>query len=206
MSYIESLLIYNTQINVPCQTDLDFGDTSNQCSWCAGLFALNYKKLIHTFLTDKSEFLNIYRECLETGTRLRKEYGKCLYGENIDNKILLNKLKLSDNIFFIASYDKNNSDDFLVKIPDELKNEFYNKKGIKINDFDSLLNYKFSLISRHCQSFILITVNDSFLVLDSHVHTIGLMSKENAFRYIKYQHFDDSEISGYLYVTILCGA
>lgn len=42
MSYIESLLNKDQLINVSCQTDSEYKISSNQCSWCVALFALNY--------------------------------------------------------------------------------------------------------------------------------------------------------------------
>ncbi len=38
----------------------------------------------HLIVQDYQTFLSIYKECLEQGTLLRKEYGIYSYGENID--------------------------------------------------------------------------------------------------------------------------
>lgn len=53
MSYIESLLEPNNIINVPCQIDVEYKISSNQCSWCATLFGLNWRELKQNFYTNK---------------------------------------------------------------------------------------------------------------------------------------------------------
>lgn len=205
MSFIEKLL--ENQFEVPCQTDSEYKITSNQCSWCAAIFGLKYRELRDAFLSDKTKFLEIYKTCLEEGTKLRKEFAIPLYGENIDNPVLNRELKLAENIFLEATFELNEdkSDDFLSILPTDLKNEFYTRKYLKITELSAITNYKFILISRHGQSFTLIPIGNLFLVLDSHVHTVGLMTRENAFKYIIY---DDSEesVTGYLNVTLLCGS
>lgn len=95
-------------------------------------------------------------------------------------------------------------EELLSILPNDLKNEFYTREYLKIEDLSLLSTYKFILVSRHGQSFTLISMGESFLVLDSHVHTIVMMTKENAYKYIKYQN-SENEL-GYLFVTLLCGA
>lgn len=205
MSFIEKLL--KNSIDVPCQTDSEYKTASNQCSWCAASFAVKYRELKDAFFNDKDNFVEIYKKCLEEGTRLRKQFGVPVYGENIDNPTLGKELNLSKNIFLEATYELNDdkSGEFLSILPMDLKNEFYTKKYLKINDLSLLSAYKFILVSRHGQSFTLISVGNSFLVLDSHVHTVGLMTSENAHKYIKYQT-GENDVLEYLSVTLLCGA
>jgi hypothetical protein len=206
MSFIENLL-KTSVVAVPCQTDPEYKFASNQCSWCAGLFAIKYRELKDAYINDKNKFLEIYKSCLEQGTEMRKKFGVPVYGENIDNPTLNKELKLSKNIFLEATFELNEekSDEFLSILPDDLKNEFNTRRYLKITDFSVLSTYKFILISRHGQSFTLITLGNEFLVLDSHVHTVGTMTRENAYKYIKYQN-TELPVSSYLYVTILCGA
>lgn len=204
MSFIEKLLISSQKISVPCQTDEEYKITSNQCSWCAALFGLKYKELKDAFISDKSKFLEIYTECLKEGTNLRKEFGKPVYGENIDNETLKEKLNLEDKIMIEFTYElnKDSRDELVSILPEDLKKEFYTEKYIDISDFLALSLYKFILISRHGQSFTLVPFGEYFLVLDSHVHNVGLMTKDNAYKYIKYSL--DYELTGYLFTTILC--
>lgn len=75
---------------------------------------------------------------------------------------------------------------------------------MEIDDFGLLKSYKFCLISRHGQSFAIIPIGDLFLVLDSHVHTIGLMNYNNITKYIKYQIGDTIDTTAHLQITILC--
>lgn len=203
MSYIETLLNQNNRVVVPCQTDIEYKITSNQCSWCAGMFVLKYIELKKHFLDNKDLFIQTYKECLEIGTQLRKDVGTKLYGENIDNLVLLDKFNLSSKIFIKFTFEENTNNGYLDILPDELKSEFYSQKHLGVTDFNILLSYKFSMVSRHGLSFALITIGSMFLVLDPHAHTAGLMTSENAFKYIKYE-IDGSDL-GCLYITILCG-
>ena len=75
---------------------------------------------------------------------------------------------------------------------------------MEINNFDLVKSYKFCLISRHGQSFAIIPINDLFLVLDSHVHTIKLMNYNNISKYIKYQIGNTIDTTAHLHITILC--
>ena len=205
MSFIEKML--QNSVTVPCQTDSDYKSASNQCSWCAALFGVKYRELRDAFINDKNKFIEIYKNCLEEGTNLRKQFGVPVYGENIDNPTLQKELNLSQNIFLETSFELNEdkSEELLSILPPDLKNEFYTRKYLKIEDFSFLSSYKFILVSRHGQSFTLITIGDSFLVLDSHVHTVGIMNKENVYKYIKYQT-NKNDIRDYLLVTLLSGA
>jgi hypothetical protein len=210
MSYIESLLNENKRINVSCQTDNEYKISSNQCSWCAALFGLNYEELIRSFFaSNKDKFLKIYHNCLKEGSELRRDNNKYLYGENIDSENLFEQLNMSKRIVANFSYLSGTDNDFIKILPDDLKNEFYTRIHVPINNLSVIKSYKFCLISRHGQSFTVIPIGDSFLVLDSHVHTIGLMNYDNVVKYIKYQSVSnsesDSETDGHLHVTILCG-
>ena len=199
MSYIESLLNEKHRIKVPCQTDF------NQSSWCAALFGLNYNKLIQSFISDKEQFYLLYKKYIDDGEIFRKEYGTLTCGENINNKILIDKLKLNSRIFLESTYEQNESkaNDFLKNLSDDLKNEFYSKKYSIINNFSNLSCYKFVLISSHSHSFAIITFNDLFLILDPHTNITGLMTKENTYNYIKYCN---AKTDDYIFITILYGA
>ena len=74
-----------------CQTDKKFSDiSSNQCSWCAAEFIKKKDKLKQLFLEKKiNKFTDVYNECLFKGSNKRKQFNDKLYGENIDNKTLL---------------------------------------------------------------------------------------------------------------------
>jgi hypothetical protein len=204
MSLIESLLESTKTVTVPCQTDEEYKITSNQCSWCAAIFGIRYKELLHLFLHDKDKFVQLYQECLMEGTKLRKEHKKPTYGENIDNTLLKKTLDLEKRIIVNFTFEENKQerDELLSILPEDLKNEFYSNKYFELSNLSSLSTYKFILVSRHGQSFTLIPFYNYFLVLDSHVHTVGLMTKENTYKYIKYSL--DDNITGYLFTTILC--
>lgn len=207
MSFIENLL-ENTKINVPCQTDNEYKIASNQCSWCAALFGLKWRELANNFYVNKENFLEIYLNCLNEGSELRQKYGTHLYGENIDSSNLKEKLNLKDHIVGEFTYlqkgeESSQKENLIDILPDDLKNEFYTRSYMQINNFSLLKSYKYCLISRHGQSFTVIPIGDMFLILDSHVHTVGLMSYDNLVKYIKYQTSDNNDTS-YLHVTVLC--
>ena len=208
MSYIESLLESNKRIQVPCQTDSEYKITSNQGAWCASLFGLKYRELKESWYKNPDDFLNIYKKCLEQGTNLRKEHGIYLYGENIDSSNLNEKLELNKNIYVRFTYIENASkrDEIINILSDDLINEFYTRKYFSIGDFTILSSYKFILVSRNAQSLTLIPIGDSFLVLDSHVNIVGMMNKQNTYKYMKYQLNDNSSSDKYLFLTIMCGS
>jgi hypothetical protein len=204
MSFIESLLVPDKRIVVPCQTDSEYSElSSNQCSWCAAEFAKHYDKLIPAFFAKGTAFLDLYKECLLRASINRKTYKGPVYGENIDNKKLKTVMDLK--VYLECTYinDDSKRDEFMELLPAELKTEFYDNIYARVSNFEFLKSYKFALISRHGQSLCLLPIGDLFLVLDSHVRTVGLMTFENV---VKYVTFQQSESMGYTIVTCLCGA
>jgi len=204
MSFIESLL--EEKVSVCCQTDEEFKITSNQCSWCAGEFALNYKKFIEFYISNKEQYCELYRKCVENGTNSRKTFGIKTYGENIDNEVLLQTLNLKCKIHLSLTYESNTqkSEEYINILPEDLKSEFYSKSYIFIQNFSIVSSYKFIMISRHGLSLTMIPFFGRFLVLDPHVHYSGVMTRENAEKYIKYQITDSDD--SYVKVTLLCGS
>jgi len=178
MSFIESLLMRT--INVDCQTDY-CEISSNQCSWCAALFAKNYKKL-KSLVGNESKFKDFYTELLIRASKLRAEYGTILYGENIDNRLLLKETGIKP----VAFYTKitNSDDKFLIMLPDDLRDEFYKHIYMPLADLDCVATAPV-MISRHGQSFTIIPLDPSLvLVLDSHCRQVGIMIKDNMKKYI----------------------
>ena len=193
-------VITNT-IGVACQTDELYSSiSSNQCSWCAALFAKHFIELKRAFVSnDINRFTALYNECLRNGSLLRKQYGTKLYGENIDN-ILINKhveLTTFANYTLLANEDN----EFISLLPDDLKYEFYKNIHIKIDDLSVITNNLYALISRHGQSFTVVPItSDIFLILDSHVHSVRTMNKIEMEKYVKYDH------GGHLHLTIILGS
>lgn len=194
MSFIESLLGHHRFV-VRCQTDdKEKALSSNQCSWCATVFAskaLQFKKL----LGNADEFVALYNECLLTGSQLRAERGDLKtysYGENIDNPLIPQHVPIE----ILAQYtiQANIEKSFLDILPSELCNEFYKRIYVPRDDIDFIAGNIVVMVSRHGQSFAVIPLtSESFLVLDSHVHDVGIMSKDSLKKYI----LGD----GYLHVT-----
>jgi hypothetical protein len=192
-------VITNT-ITVLCQTDAAFSSiSSNQCSWCAALFAKHAKELKQYFVSnDTKMFLEIYNKCLQEGSLLRKQYGTKLYGENIDNERIKKYVELETVADFTLL--ANEDPTFLELLPDDLKYEFYKNIHIKIDDLSVITGNLFAMISRHGQSFTVVPVtSDIFLIFDSHVHIVRTMNKEEMEKYVKCDH------GGYLHLTIILG-
>jgi hypothetical protein len=205
MSFIENLITNGTIINVPAQTDTIYKNiSSNQCSWCAWEFAVKAKNLISSFnQKNKTEFLNIYNNCLLEGSNKRKNANK-LYGENIDSIEILNNYK-NFNLEPCTKYTlkKNNENsEFIDILHSDLKEEFYTRSYLMINNFDNFINEIYQgdgyLVSRHGQSFFFVKMSDNKnLILDSHVHEIGIMSDANLKKYINVDE------NGYLFITFI---
>ena len=60
------------------------------------------------------------------------------------------------------------------------------------------------MLSRHGQTFAVLPVEEKYLVLDSHVHFVGIMTEKNLISYIKFEN-NQAKMYGYLFVTIVCG-
>jgi hypothetical protein len=60
------------------------------------------------------------------------------------------------------------------------------------------------MFGRHGQTFTVFPLEDKFLVLDSHVHFVGIMDFKNLIKYIKMETKGASSY-GYLFVTIVSG-
>lgn len=191
MSLISTLLDNNNIITVSAQTDEKYKNiSSNQCSWCAWEFAVNAIKLIHFYNSkNKTEFINLYNLCLLNGSNKRVN-GNKIYGENIDTPELINSYS-SYNLMplFSYTYKINNNDDFLKILHKDLKEEFYSREHVQINNYDNFINDIHQgtglLVSRHGQSLFVVKVDtNKNLVLDSHVHEIGYMNDYNLKTYI----------------------
>jgi hypothetical protein len=187
-------------ISVMCQTDKKFSDiSSNQCSWCAAEFIKKKDKLKQLFLEKKiNKFTDVYNECLFKGSNKRKQFNDKLYGENIDNKTLLEQYN-----FAVISYLtmlENEEPDFVNILPKDLKEEFYKKKYIMIdiNYFnDHISDGACYLASRHGQSFSIIPMFNKYLILDSHIHTTKVFTGEELTKYLF------NENCGHTHVTLI---
>lgn len=186
---------------VPNQTDPEYSNiSSNQCSWIAHSFAKNYKKFKEYLITNNTEkFIELYKKCLLEGSYDRKKYGKLTYGENIDNKLIIEKYKL--DIYALYTKDYNIDEKFLKILPDDLLNEFYINKQLETDDIiKHIIGNIFALVSRHGQSFVVIPLTSSkFMILDSHIHEVKLLTKEEMEKYVL------CDYGGYTHITLLLG-
>lgn len=199
-SLIESLIISGTKHNVMCQTDTKFSEiSSNQCSWCAVLFAKNGDKLGEYYRENRDEFNKLYEECLREASELRKKHNSILYGENIDRSDVLCKTKRKRIAFYTLI--ENDNPEFRKILHKDILSEFYTRVHLHIEKISDVLDYNCILVSRHGQAFTIIKLSGFYLVLDSHVHTIGLMTRDNIQKYIR--GTSDISSKNYLHLTIV---
>jgi hypothetical protein len=194
-------------ILVPAQTDYNFSKiSSNQCSWVAWEFIIKYKELSETIYFPKIiTFIDNYRECMKKGSELRFATKVNLYGENIDTPSILeyyqDKVKIEETYTIIKNEDKN----FLEILHPDLLREFYSRTHLIINEneLDNILaniyeNTQALLVSRHGQSLaILPTINNNYIICDSHLHYVQIIDKEKTMKHILMDH------NGHLHLTII---
>ena len=182
-------------IDVPAQTDSQYSDiSSNQCSWCAVEFALHASKFRELYrMSDIHEIRNLYTACIQKGSELRRKYGTFLYGENIDSQNLLTYYKKSYDVLQRRSIHKNMDEDFLKILHPDLYSEFYTRKyddGNTIEDnLRGIIISTSLLVSRHGQSLCVVPLGgDYYIVLDSHLHKLQLMTFQETITHICMDH------------------
>jgi hypothetical protein len=182
-------------IDVPAQTDSQYSDiSSNQCSWCAVEFALHASKFRALYrIPDINEIHNLYIACMKEGSELRRKYGTFLYGENIDSQNLLDYYKKSYDVLQKRSIHKNVDEDFLKILHTDLRSEFYTRKYDDSNTIEDILRgiaiSTSLLVSRHGQSLCVVPFGgDYYIVLDSHLHKVQLMTFQETVAHICMDH------------------
>lgn len=192
----------STTLSVPAQTD--YSDiSSNQCSWCAMEFALKapiFRKLFRESKEDKTDILELYTSCLVRGSKLRRDHGTFLYGENIDSANLLAYYRY--DVLQKRTVCKNLDQDLLKILHPDLRSEFYTRvyDQVSLNEILNTVVPTISLlVSRHGQSLCIIPHGTKFIVLDSHLHELRVMTKEDTLKHIAMDH------GGHLHLTLLYG-
>jgi hypothetical protein len=191
-------------ISVPAQTDTEYSRiASNQCSWAAAEFIMASSQLRHLLHNNKvEEFVTLYKECLEKASQLRKNAGnKHLYGENVDTPELLEHytakgLVVTDR----RTIKKNTCNDFVEILHPDLRREFYTREytvGTPEMILAGVHWTQAALVSRHGQSLAIIHYWGRYLVCDSHLHQVMVLSKEET---IKHLTMDEG---GHLHLTAL---
>lgn len=187
---------------VPNQSDTEYSNiSSNQCSWVAHCFAKNYRKFKEYLMTNNNEnFIELYKECLLEGSNDRKKYGKLTYGENIDNSLVIKNYGL--NIYALYTKTFNDTEEFLKILPDDLRYEFYMNVQLKTDDIiKHIIGNVFALVSRHGQSFVVIPITSlRYLILDSHIHDVQLLEKEEMVKYVL------CDYGGHTHITLVLGS
>lgn len=193
-----------TNITVPTILDPEYASIStHQGSWAAYEFIKHSKSLRHAFLeNDIPKFMNIYKECLETATHLRKEMGTKKYGENIDNDILIDYYENNVPINIIHGMYENDNIIPRNELPRELCEEYYTRNYGKVsleNILKSLIGFCCLLINHNENSFVVIPLlyNSNYLLCDPVKSKVLFVNRENIMNYTKYT------TKPYLYTTIV---
>ena len=199
-------LITTMSISVPAQTDSQYSAiSSNQCSWCAVEFALKRRELIDSFQrTDKTEFHFHYNDCLLRASQKRKDLGTFLYGENIDSHNLLEHYGSQLQFAHKNTLRMNEDPEFVSILHPDLASEFYKRTYAENASLDTILTrmpyFSYLLLSRHGQSLCVLRVfANHYLLLDSHLHTARLATKEDTASHILMDN------GGHTHLTLLFG-
>jgi hypothetical protein len=151
------------------QYDSPYNIITNQCSWVSNEF-LNTKDIIYKYIinNDINNIKNIYNICMHLGTNKRKQYGKLIQGENIDELNLDSEIKSTvyGNSMLLNFID---SDVVKMIVKPNIKKFSYD---YFLNEIQSLINNKSIIINRDGETFVFHKVNDKYYVFDSHKRNI----------------------------------
>lgn len=173
--------LFNTVCKVPSQYDEFFNETSNQCSWISLEFIKNRQKLIDTIkINDIDELKNIYTKCMIVGSDLRKQNGKLIQGENIDDLINNSQIKstIYGNSTLLTILDKSVIDMIVKPKITMLSNSLF------ISDIKELENEQMIIINRDGQTFVFLKLCEQYYIFDSHIRNIYCYDYEDLINYI----------------------
>lgn len=187
-SWIEQVV--SNPITVKAQYDTQ---VSNQCSWCAHQLVAESRKLLKA---DTEEFQALYAEAIDTASQQRIEHYKYSCGENIDDPYILNIHQHSHTIVQWLTTEIGAKDDIYPFLDKEFRQVFYDRDYDEVST-DTLLKHinelqyvrRFMVVSRFGQSFALVGTGkpDQIMILDSHFHTSGTTTANQAYDYILQQ-------------------
>jgi hypothetical protein len=186
---------YSNKIcEVPSQYDEPYNSCSNQCTWISLEFSKNKNNIISAISNNNIEELKtVYINCLQKGTECRKEFGKILQGENLDEIDENIKNKLKSAIYgnsSILSVLESNVVKMIIK-PDVKTFEY----SYFLNEIDELKNKEMMILNRDGQTFVFLKFNDKFYIFDSHIRNIFSKNKTELIDYILEDNHD-----GFFYI------
>ncbi len=175
------LVIIIKILNVKSQYDNPYNCISNQCSWISKEFVLNKVAIINAIENNNHNLLlQIYNNCMLNGTNNRIQHNSKVEGENID-EINLN-VELKTTIYGDMT--------MLYLFGQEIINKIY-KPSLEINDYNNFLNEiknmqnnNMMILNRDGQSFCFLKMNDTYIVLDSHIRNIHFYNFNQLVNYI----------------------
>lgn len=112
------------------------------------------------------------------------------------NDFALTKLTYSENDFILLQ--------LAPYIPPFALQEFNGRKHTPISELKLRKEWDYVMLGRHGQTFTVLPYGENYLVLDSHVHFVGVMNEKNLTTYIKMERSGGASY-GYLFVTIVGG-
>jgi hypothetical protein len=182
MSKIESILTYKVKV----QSQYDFTNVTNQCTWFSFLVAQKRHILLNMYNENKTQFAEKYNQILDDATIMRKTNYKFPQGENIDeiDTNLFQNIKLNMKSCLIGNTEllnilPKNVIDIIAKphIPTYDAIELYSNLK-NLNHGDAII------INRHGETFVCIANKNKFLLCDSHTHLSGTTTYSQLVKYI----------------------
>lgn len=213
MSFLENCLVYR----IPVLSQYDYSYITNeQGSWCSYEFACmaqQFSGLMSKWIETENQtcidiIIALYRQCLERGSEKRKQYGKYIGGENINNKSL--QFRYPQVAISIGFYMIENESDKKFYMDRDYEHEYMNMENLTGTTREKLRisirkwlvsTDRVVLVNIYGQSFTVFRMKDGHVIIcDSHKSFTGYTDMETAFLYIM---GDDRE--DYKFCTVLLG-
>jgi hypothetical protein len=203
---MDQLFDLQRKVSVPSIFDEGYNQVRYQAAWCAALIGKKYGELREHFFAKNETFQNIYRECLQEGTELRRLHGQYTHGESFTSKNLVDQLDLQKHIFFPVTYASGDRSKIDL-LPADVRSEYYDRMNLAVKEFSALKSYKFCLVSMNAHVFTLIPMfGTHFIIFDPHASHAGMLSSEDVTNYLKNETTEEGKGEEYLQVNILCCA
>jgi hypothetical protein len=165
-----SLKMFNVIASVPSQYDPPFNQVSNQCSWISSKVIECSKTLVEFIkFREMKKMVELYMDCMRSGTKSRETNGRLVQGENIDE--IDKTYKLKKTIY--------GSSDLLTFLPSDVI-DMIEKPSIPSYPYTSFIkeiqNMEIGqgiIINRDGKTFVIVkTFCGNFCIFDSHIRNI----------------------------------
>jgi hypothetical protein len=187
------IVIITKTFKIQSQYDTPYNDISNQCSWVSKEFVMNKNKIVDAIQNkDNNLLLEIYKNCLQNGTDNRKKFYSKVEGENID------EINLDIDLQTTVYGDMNV---LYAMLGQDIINKIY-KPNLKLFDYNHFIkqiknmqNNNMMILNRDGQSFCFLKIDDSYIILDSHIRNIYFYKFDTLINYIL-----ENNLDGFFYI------